>query len=125
MASGRQRAAVHGRPGRAAAEAAAEELSRHFAARRQQRAEAYLATRAAFEPAWRDSSFVLDSLVHLTPDELEAVRDEVAAIVDRYRPRNADRSSRPDGSRPVAVVVTGHPIAPSAPTATGRGTGGG
>ena len=61
---------------------------------------------------------MIDSLVHLTPDELEAVRDEVAAIVDRYRPRNADRSSRPDGSRPVAVVVTGHPIAPSAPTAT-------
>ena len=100
----------------AEAGAAAEELSRHFAARRQQRAEAYLATRAAFEPAWRGSSFVLDSLVHLTPDELEAVRDEIAAIVDRYRPRNADPSSRPAGSRTVAVVVTGHPIAPNRPS---------
>ena len=56
---------------------------------------------------------MLDALVHLTPDELEAVRDEVAAIVDRYRPRSADPSSRPNGSRPVAVVVTGHPIAPT------------
>jgi predicted transcriptional regulator len=99
-----------------AAGAAADELSRHFAARRQQRTEAYLAARSAFEPAWRSSSFVLDSLVYLTPAELEAVRDEVAAIVDRYRPRSADRASRPDGARSVAVVVTGHPIAPVLPS---------
>jgi DNA-binding transcriptional ArsR family regulator len=95
-----------------AAGAAAEELARHYAARRQRRLEEWLTTRPAYEEAWLDASFVMDVLVHLAPAELGTVREEIASILDRYRHRAADPSARPAGSRPVSLVVTGHPMPP-------------
>ena len=35
------------------------------------------------------------------------------AILDRYADRVADRAERPAGAQPVALVATGHPVAPT------------
>ena len=53
------------------------------------------------------------SITYLTAAELEAVGEEIVAIIDRYSDRVPDRSKRPDGALPVALVATGHPIEPT------------
>ena len=67
----------------------------------------------ALRQAYADASFVLDSLTYLTADELQSVGEELMAILDRYADRVADHAERPAGSKPVAIVATGHPVAPT------------
>ena len=93
---------------------AAQALSRHFAARAYERRVEWEATRTSYPAEWRDASFVFDSLVSLTAEELETVGREFLAILDRYAGRGPDRSQRPEGAYPVAVVAHGHPLPPSA-----------
>ena len=97
----------------AAVDTAAKGLSRYFAQRAFDRREMWEATSSSYPKAWRDASFVLDSLTYLTAEELQSVGEEVMAILDRYADRVADRSTRPADALPVAVVATGHPVAPT------------
>ena len=92
---------------------AAQTLSRHFAARAYERRVEWEATRASYPAEWRDSSFVFDSLLYLTAEELDTVGREFLAILDRYAGRGPDRSERPEGALPVAVVAHAHPLPPS------------
>ena len=97
----------------AAVDSAAKGLSRYFAQRALERREIWEATRSSYPKEWRDASFVLDSLTYLTADELQSVGEELMAILDRYADRVADRAERPAGAKPVAIVATGHPVAPT------------
>jgi DNA-binding transcriptional ArsR family regulator len=97
----------------AAASIAAQTLSRHIAARALERRAEWEATRTSFPQEWRDASFAFDSLLYLTADELEAVGGELLALLDRYAERGPDRSKRPAGAYPVALVAHGHPLPPS------------
>jgi predicted ArsR family transcriptional regulator len=92
---------------------AAQALSRHVAARAFERRAEWEATQSSFPQEWRDASFVFDSLVYLTAEELDTVGREFLAVLDRYAERGADRSKRPAGAYPVAVVAHGHPLSPS------------
>jgi DNA-binding transcriptional ArsR family regulator len=92
---------------------AAQTLSRHFAARAFERRAEWEATQKSFPLEWRDSSFVFDSLLYLTAEELDAVGRKLLAILDRYAERGPDRSQRPAGAYPVAIVAHGHPLPPS------------
>jgi hypothetical protein len=92
---------------------AAQTLSRHFAARALERRAQWDATQSSFPPEWRDASFVFDSLVYLTAEELDTVGREFLAILDRYVERGPDRSKRPAGAYPVTIVAHGHPLSPS------------
>ena len=65
------------------------------------------------DKAWRDAAFVLDSLTYLTAEELQSVGREIMAIIDRYGDRVTDRSKRPADANPIAIVATGHPVAPT------------
>jgi hypothetical protein len=97
----------------AATAVAAQTLSRHVAARALERREEWEATRSSYPAEWRDASFVFNSLLYLTAEELDTVGREFLAILDRYAGRSADRSQRPEGAYPVAVVAHGHPLPPS------------
>ena len=88
-------------------------LSRHLAQRATDRRETWDATRATYPAAWRDAAFTFDALTYLTADELGTVNQEIMAIVDRYIDRVPDRARRPAGALPVAIVATGHPLAPT------------
>ncbi|MET0143730.1 MAG: helix-turn-helix domain-containing protein [Ilumatobacteraceae bacterium] len=99
--------------GDAATAAVAQSLSRHLAQRAIDRRETWEATRATYSQGWREAAFTFDTLVYLTDDELRSVGQEIMAIVDRYVERVADRTTRPDGALPVAIVATGHPLTPT------------
>jgi hypothetical protein len=92
---------------------AAQTLSRHFAARALERRAEWDATQSSFPKEWRDASFVFDSLVYLTAEELDTVGREFLAVLDRYVDRGLDRSKRPAGAYPVTIVAHGHPLPPS------------
>ncbi len=76
------------------------------------RAAAFEESRASYPAAWREAAGFNEVMIHLTPAELKAVDAELAAILDRYRDRNADPSLRPPGSLPVEVLTFGYPLRP-------------
>jgi DNA-binding transcriptional ArsR family regulator len=96
-----------------ALDAAAQGLSRYVAQRSFDRRQTWEATSSSYPKAWRDAAFVFDSLTYLTAEELQSVGEEIMAVIDRYSDRVADRTKRPAGANPVALVATGHPLAPT------------
>ena len=96
-----------------ATDAAAEGLARFYDHRIAERRDIWQATRGSYPKEWRDASIVFSSVTYLTAAELDAVGDEILAIIDRYAERVTDRSKRPEGALPVALVATGHPIEPT------------
>jgi DNA-binding transcriptional ArsR family regulator len=93
--------------------AVAHALSHQFAVRSMRRREVWEATQASYPKEWRDASYVFDSVTYLTAEELRTVGEEIMAIIDRYSARVADRDLRPGDAYPVALVSTGHPLAPT------------
>jgi predicted ArsR family transcriptional regulator len=80
-----------------------------------QRGRDYLA-RLDEEPAdWQRAAGFGDAVVYVTADELAALRDRLDEVVAEYDERLTDRSARPPGSRPVAVVQLLFPMAPTPP----------
>jgi DNA-binding transcriptional ArsR family regulator len=57
----------------------------------------------AFPRAWREASGWLQDVLHVTPAELEQLRDEVSKLAGRYR--RLDAAERPDDARRVLWVL--------------------
>ena len=76
------------------------------------RLETFYANRSGYPLAWQETTGGSQSLLHLTPDELRAVDDEIMAILERYRGRNLDASLRPAGSLPIEIVLFAYPVRP-------------
>jgi DNA-binding transcriptional ArsR family regulator len=93
--------------------AAAEGLSRFFEQRVEERRHVWNTTRASYPREWQDAAIAFSSITYLTAEELDALGEEIVAIIDRYSDRVADRSQRPEGALPVALWATGHPIEPT------------
>jgi DNA-binding transcriptional ArsR family regulator len=89
---------------------AARGLDRMLRSRYFERLEAFYTNRSAYPPAWQETTDWNESLVHLTPDELRAIDEEIMAIFTRYRARNVDASLRPTESLPVEVLFFAFPI---------------
>jgi predicted ArsR family transcriptional regulator len=60
---------------------------------------------------WRDSVGMTDSVKFLTAEELAEYKDELEALLDKYKERRDDPSLRPEGSRPVRFFL-GVTVAP-------------
>jgi hypothetical protein len=58
---------------------------------------------------WEEAVGALDTVTFLTPGELLAVRDEIAAILHRHLDRRDDPSLRPADARPVEFSVFAYP----------------
>lgn len=97
----------------AATAAAALGLSRHMAQRAFDRRQEWDLTRSAYPQEWRRSAFVYDVLTYLTAEELERLGEEIGALLEPFAERAVDRARRPEGARPVSIVVTGHPLPPT------------
>ena len=69
----------------------------------------YLRSEAGLPESWRDAAGFSDLVFRATPAELRAVRDEVEAVVDRYRQRAAGLADRPD-TETVIVIWHGFPL---------------
>jgi predicted ArsR family transcriptional regulator len=69
--------------------------------------------RRSFTKAWQQSAFFDQMLVYVTAEELDAIEEELLAVVNRYRDRVVDPATRPKDSLPVSIVSWGHPLEPS------------
>ncbi|MEV0005475.1 helix-turn-helix domain-containing protein [Micromonospora sp. NPDC050980] len=74
-------------------------LSRAVMARYAARYQAYLESEASLDLAWVRGTTSSDTVLHLTPDELGELRDELSALGRRWRERGAS-------GRPGAEMVT-------------------
>jgi DNA-binding transcriptional ArsR family regulator len=61
---------------------------------------------------WREVLGTSDMTLYVTPDEMRAIDEEIIEILWRYRERIADRSKRPEGSRPIQLAAFAYPIDP-------------
>lgn len=72
----------------------------------------WLSRSASYPAKWRRAGFMTNSLKYLTPDELNAIMEEIVAIYDRYADRD-DKAKRPAGALPVRLYAHGHPLPPT------------
>lgn len=94
-----------------AAEIAAGALTRMVRERQLQRYQSWLESRPSYPQRWREVAGDGAFLFYVTPDELEALTEElVELLVPRYRERITDPASRPAGSVPVEMLLFTYPI---------------
>ena len=55
--------------------------------------------------AWQEVTGSSQFLLHVTPDELKALDEELTSILVRHRDRIANPDERPAASEPVEVLV--------------------
>jgi hypothetical protein len=63
----------------------------------------YLERESDYAPEWRDAAGMRQDVLHVTADELAAVRAEFVALLSGYR--RLDRADRPPGARRVHAVL--------------------
>jgi predicted ArsR family transcriptional regulator len=93
---------VHDDPEAASAAAA---LGRVMRDRWLERAQASLQQRHALPTEWRQATGDQQYVLHVTPEELSAIQEEVIAIFTRYHDRSADPSLRPERSRAIEALA--------------------
>jgi predicted transcriptional regulator len=79
-----------------------------------ERVREYINAAPSYPKEWQEGAFIADWLVYLTPEELAELRASVLEQLSRYRPRTADMSLRPRGSRAVQLAAFGFPLPPTA-----------
>ncbi len=89
---------------------AARELDRMLRERYFTRLSAFYATRTDYPLAWQETTGGSQALVHVTPEELRSVDEQIMAILERYRDRNTDPARRPADSLPVEILLFAYPV---------------
>jgi len=89
---------------------AAKSLERMVFDRAMSRLASYLTTKASFPKVWQEASQNVETILWVTPEELEQVTREVLVIFNRYLDRIADPSARTEGSLPVEVLMFTYPV---------------
>jgi predicted ArsR family transcriptional regulator len=89
---------------------AAKGLDRMLRERYFARLQAFYDARSDYPAEWQATTGGSEFILHVTPEELQAVDREVTAIFDRYRGRASNPDLRPPGSLPVEVLLFAYPI---------------
>jgi len=97
---------------------AARGLDRMLRSRYFSRLEAFYASRSSYPLAWQETTGGSQALLHLTPDELRSIDEQIMAILERYLDRNVDASRRPADSLPIEVLLFAYPVLPPAKEGT-------
>ena len=74
------------------------------------RLQAFYDSRGDYPPEWQAVTDAREFILHVSPDELRAVGEEITAIIDRYRGRLTDRSLRPEDSLPIEMLMFSYPV---------------
>ena len=91
-------------PGRPdAVRAASRLLVESLQARGEELRAQYLDRQLEYPPEWQDAAKMQQDVLHVTADELAAVRAELQAVLTRYR--RLDPAGRPAGARRVHAVI--------------------
>lgn len=91
---------------------AARALARTLRERSFARLQAYLEARSSYPVRWQEVTGSSDFTLHVTPDELQALDEEITALLRRYRDRIADPERRPPDSLPIEMLLFAYPVAP-------------
>ncbi|MGN6472305.1 MAG: helix-turn-helix domain-containing protein [Mycobacteriales bacterium] len=75
-----------------------------------QRVRTFVDTISAYPKDWQEGSYLFDSLVYLTPEELSKIQAGVFEQLTKFRGRTSDKSLRPEGSRAVQLAAFGFPL---------------
>jgi hypothetical protein len=70
----------------------------------------YISRKADFPKVWQEASENIESILWVTPAELEEVTREILGIFNRFIERNADPSLRSADSLPVEALLFTYPI---------------
>jgi DNA-binding transcriptional ArsR family regulator len=89
---------------------AAKSLERLVFERAMNRFANYINTKTSFPKAWQEASQNIETILWVTPGELEAVTQEVLGIFNRYFDRISNSSIRPDDSLPVEALLLTYPV---------------
>lgn len=90
---------------------AARALARTLRERSFARLQAYFEERSSYPVRWQEVTGSSDFTLHVTPDELRALDEEITAILHRFRDRIADPELRPEDSLPIEVLLFAYPVA--------------
>jgi hypothetical protein len=93
-----------------AARLAARSLDRILRERYFERLRDFYATRSEYPSDWQAVTGGSQFLLHVSPDELRAIDEEVTAIFDRYRERISNPNLRAPDSLPVEVLLFAYPV---------------
>jgi hypothetical protein len=91
---------------------AARSLDRILRERYFARLEVFYASRSEYPREWQAVTGGSQFVLHVSPDELRAVDQEITAILDRYRERISDPNLRAPDSLPVEVLLFAYPVRP-------------
>jgi DNA-binding transcriptional ArsR family regulator len=106
--TGMQFSSVHADP---ETEMAAGALVRMLRDRQFARYQTWLETNQNFPREWRDAAGSSESIIYLTPGELDELGEEVLALVlPRFRERLTDPARRPPDAVPVEILMLAYPI---------------
>ena len=89
---------------------AAKSLERMVFDRAMSRFSSFISTKASFPKEWQEASQSSESILWVTPAELEKVTREVLGILNQYLDRNADPSLRTEGALPVEALMFAYPV---------------
>jgi hypothetical protein len=89
---------------------AAKSLERMVFDRAMSRLSSFISTKSSFPKAWQEASENTESILWVTPAELEKVTREVTVVLNQFIERNADPSLRPEGSLPVEALMFNYPV---------------
>lgn len=72
----------------------------------------FYASRGDYPLAWQKTTGGSQAVIHVSPHELQTIDEEIMAVLDRYRDRNAAPELRPSDSLPIEVLLFAYPVRP-------------
>jgi hypothetical protein len=90
--------------------AATAALMRAFFEREFSRAIAFAQASRNEPNAWRQASFFMSTVQWLNAEELEAISQQLEAMLTAYGDRRQNADARPVGARPVRLLASGYPM---------------
>jgi predicted transcriptional regulator len=91
---------------------AARALSQTLRERWLARLQAAFELRTSYPPRWQEVTGQSEFMLHVTPEELRALDQEITARLNSFRERIARPELRPDDSLPVEVLLFAYPVRP-------------
>jgi hypothetical protein len=73
---------------------------------------AFYESRSGYPRAWQEVTGGSQALLHVTPEELKAIDEQVMTLLEPYLERNVDPAKRPAESLPIEVLLFAYPIRP-------------
>ncbi len=67
-------------------------------------------TRHLYSSEWQEASEVSETFAYVTPEELTDLTAEILALIRRFESRITEPATRPDGSRPIEMVMFAFPF---------------